>query len=127
LTKFIADNNLDAQPVQNGLYAVIDEPGSGVSPTINDNVRVAYSGFFLEVNDDNRIVEGEIFDSSATGIQFPLSGVIEGWVLGIPQFRTGGSGSLLIPSALAYGTRGIPGSIPPNSVLVFDVNLLEVL
>ena len=128
LAKFIADNNLDAQEVQNGLFSVIDEPGSGLSPTFNDRVRVAYTGFFLEVNDNNEIVEGEIFDSSPdTGIEFPLTGVIQGWTLGIPEFRTGGSGRLLIPSALAYGEAGIPGVVPPNSVLVFDVNLLEII
>ena len=126
LTKFIADNNLDAQEVQRGLFSVIDEPGTGLSPTINDSVRVAYTGFFLEVNDNNEIVTGDVFDSSP-GIEFPLSGVIEGWMLGIPEFQTGGSGILLIPSALAYGEAGIPGVIPPNSVLVFNVNLLEVI
>lgn len=128
LTKFIADNNLDAQEVQNGLYAVIDDPGTGLAPTFNDSVRVAYTGFFVEVNDNNQLVEGEIFDSSsAAGIEFPLTGVIQGWTLGIPEFRTGGSGQLLIPSALAYGSNGIPGAIPPNSILVFDVNLLQIL
>lgn len=128
LTKFIADNNLDAQEVQNGLYAVIDEPGTGVAPTSSDNVRVAYTGYFVEVDDNNQLVEGESFDaSSVNGVQFPLSGVIQGWTLGIPEYRTGGSGKLLISSALAYGTNGIAGVIPPNSILVFDVNLLQIL
>jgi len=127
LTKFIADNDLNAQQVREGLYAVIDEPGTGLSPTINDNVRVAYNGVFLEVNDNNEIVEGDSFDSSPdAGITFPLSGVIPGWIFGIPEFRTGGSGKLLIASDLAYGTRGQGTTIPPNTILVFDVELLEI-
>ena len=127
LTKFIADNDLNAQSNQRGLFVVIDEPGTGLSPTVNDNVRVAYSGFFLEVNDQNEIVEGTNFETSPDfGIEFPLSGVIQGWVLGIPEFRTGGSGKLLIPSELAYGTSG-RGSIPPNTILIFDIELLQVL
>ena len=127
LTKFIADNDLDAQSIQEGLFVTIDNPGSGLAPTSNSDVRVAYSGFLLEVSDDNKIVEGTNFETSpAAGVAFPLSAFIRGWILGIPQFRTGGSGKLLIPSELAYGTRG-QGSIPPNTILIFDIELLEVL
>lgn len=129
LQKFISDNNLDVQEVSSGLYAVIDEPGTGTNPTTNSTVRVAYTGRFLTLNDQNQIVEGETFDlSSDEGISFGLSQVIDGWTLGIPEFKTGGSGKLLIPSSLGYGPSGTPnGSIPPNTVLVFDVELLEII
>lgn len=126
LQKFIADNSLDADSAQEGLYAVIDEPGQGLNPTANDAVRVAYTGRFLTVNSQNQIVEGDTFDaSSAEGVSFSLLQVIRGWTLGIPLFQTGGSGKLLIPSDLAYGQAGRP-SIPPNSILVFDIELLQV-
>jgi FKBP-type peptidyl-prolyl cis-trans isomerase FkpA len=52
--------------------------------------------------------------------------VIRGWQLGIPEFKTGGFGKLIIPSSLAYGPSG-SGSIPPNAVLVFDVELIEIV
>lgn len=127
LQKFIADNGLNATAVNEGLYAVIDEPGTGLNPTVNSTVRVAYTGKFLTLNSQNQLVEGGTFDaSSAAGISFPLSNVIRGWQLGIPVFKTGGSGKLLIPSHLAYGTSGT-GSIPPNAVLVFDVELLQIV
>lgn len=127
LQKFIADNDLDAQPVTEGLYAVIDEPGSGQNPTINSTVRVAYTGKFLTLNEQNKMVEGGTFDSSSeAGISFPLSGVIRGWQLGIPQYKTGGTGKLLIPSHLAYGPNG-NSSIPPNTVLIFDVDLKQII
>ncbi|MEL7497007.1 MAG: FKBP-type peptidyl-prolyl cis-trans isomerase [Planctomycetota bacterium] len=127
LQKFIADNNLNAVPVQEGLYAVIDQPGSGINPTINSTVRVAYDGKFLTLNNQNQLVEGDSFDaSSSEGITFPLQNVIRGWQLGIPEFQTNGSGKLLIPSHLAYGPNG-NGSIPPNEVLIFDVELLEII
>ena len=58
-------------------------------------------------------------------ITFPLSGVIQGWQEGIPLFKEGGSGILLIPSALGYGSQSV-GSIPANSVLIFDINLIDV-
>jgi FKBP-type peptidyl-prolyl cis-trans isomerase FkpA len=68
-----------------------------------------------------------VFDESGSdGIVFPLNGVIEGWTEGIPYFKEGGSGKLLVPSALAYGRQG-SGSIAPNTVLIFDVELIDVL
>jgi FKBP-type peptidyl-prolyl cis-trans isomerase FkpA len=81
-------------------------------------VRVAYKGYF---------VDGSVFDeSSEQGISFNLQQVIKGWTEGIPLFKEGGNGILLIPSALAYGTKD-KGSVPANSVLLFDVKLIEVL
>jgi len=79
---------------------------------------VAYTGYYTN---------GEIFDgSNAQGITFNLNGVIDGWRIGIPYFKEGGSGKLLIPSALGYGPNG-GGSVPANSVLIFDIELIEVL
>ena len=128
LQKYIADNNLIAEEVAAGLYAVIDSTGTGQNPTINSTVRVAYEGRFIELDNQNKLVDGAVFDaSSESGIVFPLQNVIVGWQLGIPVFKPGGSGMLLIPSAMAYGPQGSGGSIPPNSVLIFDVNLLEIV
>ncbi|MCL4128140.1 UNVERIFIED_CONTAM: hypothetical protein GTU68_011935 [Idotea baltica] len=130
IQKFIFDNGLvgQAQPVQEGLFAVIDNEGSGQNPTINSTVRVAYSGYLLELNDQNQLVEGLNFDASeAEGVAFSLAAVIRGWTLGIPEFKTGGSGKLLIPSRLGYGEFGAGSDIPPNAVLVFDVELLEIV
>ncbi|MCP4773466.1 MAG: DUF642 domain-containing protein [Planctomycetaceae bacterium] len=127
IEQYIADNALDATPAAEGLYVVIDEPGAGQNPTINSTVRVKYDGKFIELNAQNQLVEGDSFDvSSESGATFPLSNVIRGWQLGIPLFKTGGAGKLIIPSGLAYGASG-SGSIPPNSVLVFDVELLEIV
>jgi FKBP-type peptidyl-prolyl cis-trans isomerase FkpA len=114
---YIDSRSLDATSTSSGLYYVIDVVGTGVNPTINSTVTVDYLG---------RLTDGSVFDESdAAGISFPLSGVIEGWQEGIPLFKEGGSGILLIPSALGYGTEG-SGSVPSNAVMVFDINLLEV-
>ena len=127
IEQYIADNELDATPATEGLYVVIDDPGAGQNPTINSTVRVKYDGKFIELNAQNQLVEGDSFDvSSESGATFPLSNVIRGWQLGIPLFKTGGVGKLIIPSGLAYGASG-SGSIAPNSVLVFDVELLEIV
>ncbi len=114
---YISDNKLDAHATGSGLYYVMTSPGTGIQPNINSNVTVKYSG---------QLTNGKIFDQSGSaGITFGLNSVIKGWQEGIPLFKKGGSGTLLIPSALGYGSQS-QGSIPPNSVLVFDIDLLNV-
>jgi len=86
-------------------------------PTFTDNVTVAYKGYFLD---------GSVFDqSNEAGISFNLQGVISGWTEGITYFKEGGSGMLLIPAHLGYGSYNFNG-IPGGSVLVFEVNLISV-
>jgi FKBP-type peptidyl-prolyl cis-trans isomerase FklB len=99
-------------------YKVLAE-GSGDSPKATDTVKVHYEG---------RLISGDIFDSSiARGepVSFPLNGVIPGWSEGVQLMKVGSKFQFTIPSALAYGPAGT-GPIPPNSVLVFDVELLEI-
>lgn len=118
IQEYLTNNNLTAEKDPSGLYYIIEQQGNGPECNSSSDVRVAYTGYYLD---------GEIFDgSSSQGISFNLGGVIDGWRIGIPYFREGGSGKLLIPSALGYGPNG-QGSIPPNAVLVFDVELIEVL
>ncbi len=117
ISDYISKNNLDATKTASGLYVVIDEPGIGEHPTINSTVRVAYRGYFTNNNPFD--------DSDTSGISFSLSNVIEGWQEGIPYFKPGGNGTLLIPSALGYGRSARPG-IPANSVLIFDIDLKEI-
>jgi len=117
IQQYITDNSLDAQPTGSGLYYVVDNPGNGSSPNINSTVTVAYVG---------KLTDGTIFDqSSSMGTTFPLINVIQGWQEGIPLFREGGSGILLIPSSLGYGSQAV-GSIPANSVLIFEISLIHV-
>ncbi|REG92263.1 FKBP-type peptidyl-prolyl cis-trans isomerase [Flavobacterium aquicola] len=117
IVKYIADNNLNATKTASGLYYVIDEEGTGKQPASTANVTVAYKGYYTNKT---------LFDQgSTTGVSFNLQGVIKGWTEGIPYFKEGGSGKLLVPSALGYGSydyRGIPG----GSVLIFDVKLISV-
>tara|TARA_B110000046_G_scaffold146964_1_gene154475 strand:- start:347 stop:1177 length:831 start_codon:yes stop_codon:yes gene_type:complete len=117
IIEYIEENDLDANRTNSGLYYVINEEGTGTRPTSSSNVTVAYKGYFLD---------GTVFDQSdANGISFGLDQVIRGWTEGIPLFKEGGEGILLIPSSLGYGLNGA-GSIPRGAVLVFDVNLISV-
>jgi FKBP-type peptidyl-prolyl cis-trans isomerase FkpA len=117
ITNYISDNKLNATATGSGLYYVISTVGTGVQPNANSNVTVSYKG---------SLKDGSIFDQSApAGTSFNLSSVIKGWQEGIPLFKKGGKGMLLIPSALGYGSNAT-GSIPANSVLIFDINLINV-
>lgn len=118
ITAYIAANELDAENIGNGLYFVDEETGTGESPTASSSVRVAYTGYYTN---------GQVFDASGSnGVVFGLNQVIRGWTVGIPYFKEGGKGKLIIPSEMAYGANP-PSGIPPNTVLVFDIHLIEVL
>lgn len=117
IVAYVAKNKLNAQRSDSGLYYVINEAGTGKQPTAASNVTVAYKGYFTN---------GTVFDqSNADGISFGLQQVIRGWTEGIPYFKEGGSGILLVPAHLGYGNRDDRG-IPGGSVLIFEVKLIKV-
>ena len=102
------------------VYQSIRE-GTGPSPKASDTVRVHYRGTFPD--------SGKEFDSSmARGepIEFPLKGVIACWTEGVQKMKVGGRAKLTCPPAIAYGTRGAGGVIPPNATLNFEVELLGI-
>tara|TARA_B110000037_G_scaffold156671_1_gene176804 strand:+ start:44242 stop:44787 length:546 start_codon:yes stop_codon:yes gene_type:complete len=106
------------EPDENGMYIVIDEPGEGdARPVVTDEVTIFYQGYLLD---------GLNFDGSKNNVPlvYPLNGFIQGWQLGIPAFGKGGKGKLIIPPALAYGDQQA-GDIPPNSTLLFEVELID--
>lgn len=114
MQKYMVDNGVTGVKHEKGLYYEIITEGTGVAPTINSNVKVKYVGKFTN---------NKTFDQAETG--FPLSRVIEGWQIGIPLIKQGGKIKLIIPPYLGYGCYDY-SKIPGNSVLVFDVELLEV-
>lgn len=115
---YLTENSLQAERTESGLYYIINSQGTGAFPTPNSDVTVRYRGYFLD---------GSTFDQSVDiGVTFNLQSVIRGWTEGIPLFREGGEGILLIPSKLGYGANSV-GSVPKNSVLIFDVELLEIV
>jgi FKBP-type peptidyl-prolyl cis-trans isomerase len=122
-TAFLAENG--AKPgiytTNSGLqYEVITE-GAGPKPGTASTVEVHYEG---------TLIDGTVFDSSYARnepAQFSLDGVIPGWAEGIVLMSPGSTYRLFIPSALAYGERGAGNMIPPNSMLIFKVELLSIL
>lgn len=112
---YLNENNLVAESTESGLHYIIEEQGSGSKPTYSSIINVEYTG---------KLLNGEVFDSGQTTYQ--LINFIEGWQEGMQLFNEGGEGMLLIPSALGYGNKS-QGSIPANSVLIFDIHLKTVI
>lgn len=117
IVNYLSENNISAEKTESGLYYFISSQGDGEYPSSSSSIRAIYKGYFLD---------GTVFDqSSASGISFSLNQVIKGFQEGFQLFKLGGVGKLIIPPSLGYGDKDF-GTIPANSVLVFDIELLEI-
>jgi FKBP-type peptidyl-prolyl cis-trans isomerase FklB len=111
-------NNPGVVTLPDGLQYKVIASGDGATPAKTDTVTVNYRGTLLD---------GTEFDSSfkrGQPAKFPVTGVIPGWTEALLKMTAGSHWQLFIPAELAYGERGRPG-IPPNSVLIFDIDLLS--
>jgi FKBP-type peptidyl-prolyl cis-trans isomerase len=114
---YIERNNLSTTVLENGVQIVIIEPGNNKKPTANTEVRVNYKG---------KLTNELVFDQGED-VSFNLSDLIEGWGIGLQEIGEGGKCILIIPSESGYGITGAGnGVIPPNSPLVFEIDLIEV-
>lgn len=133
-------NNADIVPVKEltvdntGIVLLFTEENPlGVGPAVGDSLRVNYTGYFLngtvfDTSIEQVALEHELHDSSREYGPFAFRfgyGVINGWNFALSQMREGEKATVLIPSAYAYGQLG-RGAIPPNTVLAFDMELVEI-
>lgn len=121
LSDFLKRTNVQVEPTMSGLYFIEIKKGQGDSPVPLKKVKVHYLGYFID---------GKVFDSSydrGKPIEFKYGAgeVIQGWDEGLTKMSAGGKYKLIIPSYLAYGDVK-RGPIPPNSTLIFEMELLEV-
>lgn len=121
IKNYIQSKGYTARKLPSGMYIVTTQPGTGVNPTVGQNVQVHYTGLLLN---------GQKFDSSVdrgSPFSFPLGQgrVIKGWDEGIADLKIGEKAVLLIPSYMGYGMQGSPPTIPGNSILIFEVELLN--
>lgn len=109
------------QALSEGVQYKVLKEGKGPKPTVDDKVRVSYTG---------RLVDGKEFDSSANMdggyMEFPVAGVIPGWVVALQAMPVGSKWEVYIPANMAYGRQGY-GPIPGNSVLIFEMELLDII
>lgn len=116
IEKYLAENGIEASSHESGIRFVERVTGEGISPTIQDSVTVTYKGMYLN---------GTVFDKNSEGITFPLQYVIEAWQLMLPTMKEGGKLTMYAPSGYCYGTTG-RDQIPPNAIMIFDVELITV-
>lgn len=120
---FLAANKVkpDVVTLESGLQYKVLTAGSGKTPSASDVVQVHYRG---------TLIDGTPFDSSydrGEPVEFPVSRVIAGWTEALQLMAEGAKWQLFIPAELAYGSQEVGGVIEPNSVLLFEVELLKVV
>ncbi len=121
--KFLAENKTKEGVVtlKSGLQYKVLKEGKGTQPKATDTVKCHYEG---------RLIDGSVFDSSIRRnepAEFPVNGVIAGWVEALQLMHVGSKWQLYIPSDQAYGKRGAGAAIGPNETLIFEVELLDIL
>lgn len=114
---YASANGINTTRHSSGLYYEIISPGSGAAPSANSRVFVTYIG---------KLLDGSVFDQQTNADQtgWVLGSLIAGWQIGLPLIQEGGEIKLIVPSSLAYGCGN--GPLPPNSILYFDVRLVDV-
>jgi len=116
IDQYLVDKNIEAINTASGLRYVILEAGSGSNAPVGSSAKVRYIGMLLD---------GTTFDSGEYTFDLGQGQVIRGWDEGIGYFNKGAKGTLYIPSSLGYGPNGSGKTIPPNSILIFDIELLD--
>ena len=113
---YIQENDIDAIEHDSGVFYQITREGSGGHPTRNSMVRISYTGTLLN---------GKVFDSRNSWSTY-LYNTILGWQYGIPLFKRGGAGILIVPSGLGYG-EWPRMNIPAHSILIFEIELEDFI
>ena len=114
----VNNKQIDTSGSKEGVFYHILKEGTGNTVSVNDTVTVYYKGSLLK--------DGSVFDQTKDKpATFPLKRLIKGWQMAVPMCKVGGKIRIIIPSGLAYSIRSRSKDIPPNSVLVFDIEVLN--
>ena len=118
LKTYLDSKGITANLYNNGFYYVIKNAGTGSSvPTLCDGVTVKYVG---------KLLDGTVFDSATTPVSFNLNQLILSWQMAIPLIKSGGSITIYAPATLAYGNSSPSPTIPANSAMIFDIDLVSL-
>jgi FKBP-type peptidyl-prolyl cis-trans isomerase FkpA len=119
IEKFIAKSDIKYERSESGLYYYIENVGDGEFIKFNDEVSFTYTG---------KLLSGKTFDGlhKRTPVRFEVSKLIEGWKEAFMYLKKGGKVKLIIPPTLGYGDHDLPDYIPPHSILVFDIEIIDV-
>lgn len=118
IVAYSSSTGINATRDSSGVYYKIDSLGSGPAPAINSKVFITYTG---------RLLNGTVFETQPTAAQtgYQLGSLIRGLQIGLLLIKKGGGIKLIIPSSLAFGCVGY-GGVPPNAIVQFDVQLIDV-
>lgn len=120
---FMAENicKEGVKELPGGIQYVVIKEGTGAKPELRDKVKAHYKGTLLDGKEfDNSFKRGQPFSA-------PLTALIKGWQVALPEMKEGSHWRLWIPSDLAYGDRGAGADIPGGATLIFEVELLEIV
>jgi FKBP-type peptidyl-prolyl cis-trans isomerase len=118
IEKSIVSGKTDAVNKKDGLYYTLIKEGTGRQVSVKDSVTIFYKGYLFS--------DGTVFDETKDIPRtFPLNRLIMGWQLGVSICKVGGKIMLVIPSGLGYGIRTRAVKIPPNSILVFEIEVVD--
>ena len=118
ITGAVTENKTDAKRFHEGVYYSILKEGTGRQVSVNDTVTIFYKGSLFK--------DGSVFDETKDRpATFPLKRLIMGWQIGVPLCKVGGKIKIIIPSNLAYSIRTRAARIPPNSILVFEIEVVD--
>lgn len=116
MQSYLNSNGISASQHCSGLYYLIDSAGTGKTAEACSSIMTTYTG---------RLTNGTVFDQQNMPVNITLGYVIQGWRIGLPLIKEGGFIHLYIPPSLGYGNQQV-GTIPPNSILIFDIKLIAV-
>ncbi len=117
IVKYLSDSSIVATKDESGLYYQIITPGSASKPTVSNGIYITYEGKLMSTS--------AVFDTKTSPYYFAsMTGLIQGWQIGVPKIGKGGRIKLFIPSGLAYKNEA-SGGVPANSVLIFDITLVD--
>jgi hypothetical protein len=118
INEAVAQKKIDTPFQVEGIYYQMIKEGTGDYVSLNDTVTVFYKGSLLK--------DGTVFDQTKEKtVSFPLTRLIKGWQLALPKCRVGGKISFVVPSRLGYTIRARSKAIPPNSILLFEVEVVK--
>ncbi|MBN3521148.1 FKBP-type peptidyl-prolyl cis-trans isomerase [Algoriphagus lutimaris] len=132
---YVAEKGLNANKTESGLYYVIEEEGTGEPVTPGTTMNVNYAGYLLDgtlfdTSIEELAKENDVYNPQRPYEPLPVNvgmgQVIPGWDEGLLLLKKGSKGKFLIPSPLAYGENGAGAMIGPNSILIFDVEVVDV-
>ncbi len=119
IEQLIKENKTDAVLKQESVYYTLIKEGTGPQVKVTDTVTVFYKGYLL--------TDGSVFDQTKVKpATFPLNRLIKGWQIGVPLCKVGGKIKIIIPSGIGYSIRTRAAKIPPNSILVFEIEVQGV-